>query len=202
MSKVCVKGTAEMDFTVDIFIVTITIHATAPSTGEAIRSGKQKTEQFLATMKDKIGIEPSCFELEADSVEEDYKNKGVFSYTKKVSLEIRADLTVLSRLTSLLGELDDVEYVVRFNFSDEAEKEKQVIDAAIRDSREKAELIASSLGKTIQGVDEISFDTPHRGKYCSVARSICVDDTPELETMLKHPTKTITNYIYVDWIME
>ena len=202
MSKLSVKGTADMDFAVDLFIVTITIRATAPSTGEAIQSGKKKTEQFLATMQDKLGIEPSCFKLETDSVKEEYNNKNTYSYTKKLSLEIKADLAALSQITSLLGELNNVEYNVDFDFSDEDEKVKQVIDAAISNSREKAELIASSLGKTIQGVDEINFDTPYGGKYRSLAKSVCVEDYPDLETMLKNPTKTITKSIYIDWIIE
>lgn len=202
MSKLSVKGTADMDFTVDLFIVTITIRATAPSTGEVIQSGKKKTEQFLATMQDKLGIEPSCFKLESDSVKEEYNNKNTYSYTKKLSLEIKADLAALSQITSLLGELNNVEYNVDFDFSDEDEKVKQVIDAAINNSREKAELITSSLGKTIQGVDEINFDTPYGGKYRSLAKSICIEDIPDLETMLKNPTKTITKSIYIDWIIE
>lgn len=202
MSKLSVKGTADMDFTVDLFIVTITIRATAPSTGEVIQSGKKKTEQFLATMQDKLGIEPSCFKLESDSVKEEYNNKNTYSYTKKLSLEIKADLAALSQITSLLGELNNVEYNVDFDFSDEDEKVKQVIDATINNSREKAELITSSLGKTIQGVDEINFDTPYGGKYRSLAKSICIEDIPDLETMLKNPTKTITKSIYIDWIIE
>lgn len=202
MSKLNVRGSAEVDFTVDLFKVTITIRATAPSTGEVIQSGKKKTEQFLATMKDKLGIEPSCFKLETDSVKEEYNNKNTYSYIKKMSLEIKADLAALSKITSLLAELNNVEYDVDFDLSDRAEKEKQVIDAAISNSREKAEIIASSLGKTIQGVDEISLDTPSAGRHRNLAKSICVDDVPDLETMLMNPTKTITKSIYIDWIIE
>lgn len=202
MSKLSVRGSADMDFTVDLFKVTITIRATAPSTGEVIQSGKKKTEQFLSIMKEKLNIEPDSFQLEADSVREEYNNKNNYSYSKKLSLEIIADLAALSKITSLFGELNNVEYDVDFDFSDEAEKERQVIDAAISNSREKAEIIASSLGKTIKGVDEISFEHPSCGRHRNVAKSVCVDDVPDLETMLKNPTKTITKSIYIDWIME
>ena len=47
MSKLSVRGSAGMDFTVDVFKVKVIIRATAPSTGEVISSGKKKTEQFL-----------------------------------------------------------------------------------------------------------------------------------------------------------
>lgn len=191
-----------MNFTVDIFIVSIKISVTAPSTGEVILLGKKKTEQFLVIMKDKLNIEPNCFQFEADSVQEEYNNKNNYTYLKKLSLEINSDLSALSKITSLLAELSNVEYNVSFDFSDGAEKEKQVLNAAINNSREKAEIIASSLGKTIQGVDEINFETPYGGKIRNLAKSVCVDDVPDLETMLKNPTKTITKYIYIDWIIE
>ena len=202
MSKLSVRGFAEMDFTVDVFKVTVTIRAAAPSTGEVITSRKKKTEQFLTVMKEKLGIEPNCFRLESDSVMEEYGSKNTYGYTKKLSLEINADLSALSRFTSLLSELSDVEYAVDFDFSDEAEKEKQVIDAAISNSREKAEIIASSLGKTIQGVEQISFEQPSAGNHRYLAKSVCVDDSPDLETMLKNPVKTLTKSICIDWIID
>ena len=129
-------------------------------------------------MKDKLGIEPNCFQLESDYVREEYSNKNNYSYSKKLSLEIKADLPVLSKLTSLLAELSDVEYDVDFELSDEIEKEKQVIDAAIKNSRDKAEMIASSLGKKIQGVDEINYEQPSEAKYGHIAKSLTIDDSP------------------------
>lgn len=201
MNKIKVRGSAEMDFPVDLFKVTITIRATAPSTGEVTLYGKKKTEQLLAMMKDKLGIEPSCFKLEADSVRKEYNDKD-YSYSKKLSLEIKADLAALSKITSLLGELNNAEYDVDFDFINEDEKVKQVIDAAIKDSREKAELIASSVGKTIQGIDEVSLDIQSDFKSGSLAKSICVEDSSALETRLKNPTKTVYKSINIDWIMK
>lgn len=202
MSKLSVKGTADMEFTVDMFIVSITIRSTAPSSGEVILLGKKKTNQFLYVMNNKLNISPSDFEFCSESIEESRKDPKTYSYYKRMRLEIKADLSVVSRITTLLEELSDVEYNVGFDFIDAESKEKQVINAAIDNSREKAELIASSLGKTIQGVDEINFDTPYGGKYRSIAKSVCVDDVPDLETMLKNPTKIITKSIYIDWIIE
>ena len=204
MGKLSVKGSAEMEFVVDVFRISITIRASASSSGEVIISGKKKTEQFLTIMREKLGIEPNCFKLKSDSVNEDYHNKNTYTYEKSLSFEIQADLSLLSRITSTLGELSDVEYNVSFDLSDEISKEKQVIDAAVNNSREKAELIVASLGKTVQGVDEVNFENPYSCniKYRSLAKSVCVDDSPSLETMLKNPTQTISKSIYIDWIIE
>ena len=202
MSRLSVTGTAEIDFPVDIFKVTVTIRANAPSSGEVIQSGKKKTEQFLALMQKNLGIEPDRFQLDSDSVNEDYSSRNSYNYTKRITLDMKAELSALSKLTSLLEELSNVEYDVAFYLSDEADKEKQVIDAAINNSREKAEMIASSLGKKIQGVEEIRFEQPSDARYRALAKAACADGCNSLETMLKLPTKTISKSIYIDWIME
>lgn len=202
MSKLSVQGTAEMEFVVDVFSVTITIHATAASSGEAIISGKKKTEQFLCLMRDKLGIAPENFRLESDSVRENYSGNHSYLYTKVVSIDIIADLSVLYKMTSLLGELSNVSYNVDFDLSNQPEKEKQVIEAAISNSREKAEIIACSLGKTIQGVDTVNLEYAASGAYRNLAKSVCVDACPDLETMLKNPIKVITKSISIDWIVE
>ena len=202
MSKLSVTGTAEMQFPVDTFEVNIMIRANAASSGEAIQSGKRETEQFLALMKDKMNIEPDSFQLASYSVNEDYSCKNSYNYSKMITLKIEADLAVLSKLTSLLVGLTNVEYDISFYLSDESEKENQVIDAAIRNSREKAETIASSLGKKIKDIEEIRFDQPSDGVYRNLAKACCADGCNALETMLKLPTKTISKSIYIDWIIE
>lgn len=202
MSKISVQGTAEKEFAVDMFKISITIHASASSSGEAIVSGKKKTEQFLCLMKDKLGIEAECFKLEADSVRENYGGNPSYLYTKAVSIDIAAELSALSAMTALLGELTNVTYNVDFDLSDYPDKEKQVIEAAIGNSREKAEIIACSLGKTIQGVDTVHLEYAANGAYRTLARAASMDDCADLETKLKNPTKTISKSISIDWIVE
>ncbi len=202
MSKISVQGTAEKEFAVDMFKISITIHASASSSGEAIVSGKKKTEQFLCLMKDKLGIEAECFKLEADSVRENYGGNPSYLYTKAVSIDIAAELSVLSAMTALLGELTNVSYHVEFDLSDYPEKEKQVIDAAIGNSREKAEIIAASLGKTVTDIDTVQLEYAPSGVYRTAAKAACMDDCAALETMLKNPTKSITKSIAIDWIVE
>lgn len=203
MSKLNVTGSAKMEFPVDIFNVSITIHSSANSSGETVASGKKKVEQFLGIMKEKLGIEPECFKLEDDSVREEYGNNKSYSYTKKISIEINADLSALSKMTSLLEELSNVEYNISFELSDETEKEKQVIEAAIQDSKTKAEVIASSLGQTIQGCEDISLDCmSHINLQRGLAKALSIDDYISLETMLKKPTKEISKSINIIWIAE
>jgi uncharacterized protein YggE len=198
MGKLNVKGSAEMEFAVDIFGIAIKIHSKATSSGEVILSGKKKTEQFLRLMNDELNIEPSSFQLKSDYVSSDHE---YYNYTKEIKLLINSDLSVLSRITTLLEELSDVTYDVDFYFSDEISKEKQVINDAINNSREKAEIIASSLGKKIIGVDEVNYELPS-GVRRNLAKSICVEDYPNLESMLKNPTKTIAKSVYINWIIE
>lgn len=203
MSKLNVSGSATMEFPVDIFNVSITIHSSANNSGETVASGKKKVEQFLGIMKEKLGIEPECFKLEDDSVREEYGNSNSYSYTKKISIDINADLSLLSKMTSLLVELTNVEYRIQTVLLDESEKEKQVIKAAIQDSKTKAEVIASSLGQTIQSCEDISLDYKPSVWACgSLAKSIIVEDFESIESLLKKPTKEISKSIDITWIAE
>lgn len=202
MGMLKVRGTAEMAFVVDIFNIKITVHSTASSSGEVIQSGKKKTEKFLRLMKEKLDIEPNDFELEADSVSSSYNSDKSYSYKKNLSLVVNADLSLLSKITSLLEDMSDVTYDVDFCLSDKASKEKQVIEAAIKKSREKAEMIASSLGQKVLGVDEVSYEHPSDVFTYNLAKSVTVEDRPDMEAMLKNPTETITKHIYISWIIE
>lgn len=202
MGMLKVRGTAEMAFTVDILIIKITVYSTASSSGEVIQSGKKKTEKFLRLMKEKLDIEPNDFELETDSVSSSYNSDKGYSYKKNLSLVVNADLSLLSKITSLLEDMSDVTYDVDFCLSDKASKEKQVIEAAINNSREKAEMIASSLGQKVLGVDEVSYEHPSDVFTYNCAKAVTVEDRPDMEAMLKNPTETITKHIYISWIIE
>ena len=202
MSKLSVRGTAELVFPVDIFRISTTIRSIAPASGEALSSGKLKTEQFLALMRDKLKIQPESFKLEHDTVTENYSVQNTYIYTKRLSVDMNADLAVFSELTSLMEDLTDTLYDVEFALSDEAEKEKQVISAAIANSRDKAEFIASSLGKSIKGVDEVSYEQPTSDLYRCLAKTADGMNCNSLESMIKLPTKMISKTIDIDWIID
>ena len=129
-------------------------------------------------------------------------DKHTYIYTKRLSVDMNADLAVFSELTSLMEDLTDTLYDVEFALSDEAEKEKQVISAAIANSRDKAEFIASSLGKSIKGVDEVSYEQPTSDLYRCLAKSADGMNCNSLESMIKLPTKMISKTIDIDWIID
>ncbi|MBQ8967811.1 SIMPL domain-containing protein [Ruminococcus sp.] len=202
MSRLSVKGTAEMKFDVDIIKLKTVVSATADSSGEAVLVGKDKTEKFLSAMKEKLGIGPESFRLEEETVRADYSMKNKYNYYKGLTLEIKADMAALSKITAVIGEFGDSSYNVEFDISDMAEKEKQVIGAAVENSRAKAECIAASLGKTVQGVDDVKFDTEYEEPYRGELRGISADLSVNMEALVQVPKKSVSKSVTIDWIVE
>ena len=104
--------------------------------------------------------------------------------------------------------MSDIEYAVAFEISDEPEKEQIVLQSAINDSKSKAEMIASSLGKKIIGIEDVNYEytTGERNRDYSGERNLCksitVDDVDDLASQLKNPVKNIKKAINIIWIME
>ena len=104
--------------------------------------------------------------------------------------------------------MSDIEYRIAFEISDEPEKEQIVLQSAINDSKSKAEMIASSLGKRIVGVEDVNYEytTGERNYDYSGERNLCksisIDDVDDLASQLKNPVKNIKKAINIIWIIE
>lgn len=202
-----VRGEAEYDFAVDQFSVNFKIMARMQSSGEAIEAGKKRTEQFLQTMNDEIGLAPSDFIMGDFSVHQGY-SASKYTYEKSIMIKIVADLKAVEKIALLMETMSDIEYKVEFEISDEPEKERLVLKSAIDDSRNKAEMIAASLGHKVVGIEDVNYEYTTGGRYFeysvagNLAKSIAVDDVDDLASQLKNPIKTIRKAINIIWITE
>lgn len=202
-----VRGEAEYNFAVDQFVISFKIRATLQSSGEAIESGKKRTEQFLKTMSDELGITPEDFIMGDFSVRQGY-SVSKYTYEKVIIIKINADLKAVEKIAVLMEKMSDIEYEVEFGISDESQKEQIVLQSAINDSKNKAEIIAASLGKKIIGIEDINYEYTtgernydYSGKR-NLAKSIVVDDIDDLASQMKNPIKNIKKAINIIWIME
>ncbi len=207
MSTMKVSGTANFDFTVDLFNIVFNIRATLQSSGEAIESGKKRTEQFLQTMTDELGLKPSDFIIKDFTIRQNYGSEPKYTYEKSIMLKMRSDLKVLEKMSVLMEQMSDIECNVSFEISDEREKEQIVLQSAINDSKSKAEMIATSLGKKIVGIEDVNYEytAGERSDYSgerNLAKSITVNDVNDLASQLKNPVKHIKKTINIIWIME
>lgn len=207
MGTMKVRGEAKYDFAVDQFTIRFKIKANLQSSGEAIESGKKRTEQFLQTMNDEIGLSPDDFIMGDFSVKQGY-NGAKYAYEKTIMIKICANLKVIEKIAVLMETMSDIEYGVEFEISDEPEKEQIVLQSAINDSKNKAEMIAASLGQKVIGIEDVNYEytTGERNYEYSgernLAKSIVVDDVDDLASQLKNPIKTIRKAINIIWITE
>lgn len=207
MGTMKVRGEATYDFAVDQFTISFKIKASLQSSGEAIETGKKRTELFLHTMQEELGLFPDDFTMGDFSVRNGYSSSK-YTYEKLIKLKIVANLKIVEKIAVLMETMSDIEYDVEFEISDEPEKEQIVLQSAINDSKNKAEMIATSLGKKIIGIEDINYEYTtgernydYRGER-NLAKSVVIDDVNDFASQLKNPTKNIRKAINIIWIME
>ncbi len=198
-----VKGSAKQDYEIDRFIIKTRIKASDKSSGEAITLGKKRTEAFLHLMKDRLGIDPSDIIAGDYIVSHGYGVQPEYGFSRELSICVISDLAFVEEMTTLLEGLSDVEYEIEFSLSNEQEKSKEVLSAAIADSASKAEIIAQSLGQKIIGVGSVDFD--YSESELPMLHSLAKCDEvygTSLASSLKIPTKTISRSICIEWEVE
>lgn len=203
MSRISVCGSARMEFDTDRMEIQISVRAFGKSSGEALREGKAKTEKLLGDMQSELGIAPSSFILESDNVSKQYSDKS-YQFNKGIILRLPADLKAAEGITDLIANTDDIEYNISFSLSNSEEKTAQVVNAAIADSRKKAELIASGLGQKITGAEDISFDTD-QVNYVQVrshAKYLMEKPCQTLSSLLQTHKEKIEKSISITWLAE
>lgn len=202
MGKLNVKGSASIDYEVTIFDFHITVKTSRKVSGEAISLGKEKTEHLLKFIHDKLNIEPNEFTLEEDGIGSYYGDQG-YTFTKNFSIQIPASIPVLELFTTALENFSDVTYSIDFKLDNPAEKELEVINAAIEDSRQKAEAIAAALGQKILQAEEVDLDYYKNKTYQkSLTKSITVDNVDSNASKLRNPIETISKEIHITWKTE
>ena len=202
MSKLMVKGTASVDYTADIFRITMILRSGNASSGEAMHRGQEQTEQFLQKMQENLGISPQELLWEADNTQRQYGEQGEYRFSKHIVLEIGADLGMAECVKNLLAEMQNVEYGISTGLLNRAEKERAVMQAAVADSRQKAELIADALGQKIVGMDEVNFEFSDQAAEMYRCAKACNAACDSLASKLQKPVVNISKSIDITWIAE
>lgn len=201
MSKIMVGGKARLEFPSEICQITITIKSSSFVSGQAITDGKQKTEKLLHTLQG-IGIEPEDLMMLDEATERNYGDDKPYRFSKQIRAELPADQSLLLKVSGIFTELEDVSYRVRFLIADQEEKEQAALDAAIHDSRQKAEQIAASLGQRISGAEEVNFEHRDSIHHRNLAKSVCVDVSDDLAARLRNPVVEIEKEVNITWLTE
>ncbi len=195
-----IKGSAKQDFLIDRFIIRVTVRANDKSSGEAVVLGKKRTERFLHYMKSNLGIEPSEFVAGDYTVCQSYGSALEYSYSRSFTLSIASSLPFVEDMTVILESLSDVEYSIDYDLSDEQIRSQQVLQAAIADSKAKAEMIAGLLGLEIVGAQDAEFDfSEPEGRSLRSMIQPAGFEYSSLASELQIPVKTISRAITISW---
>ncbi|HAJ97485.1 MAG TPA: hypothetical protein DCO72_07095 [Ruminococcus sp.] len=204
MGRIKVKGSARMKFQAELLEMNFTIQGSGKSSGTAIADGKKKVEQLLLTMQEQLSLNPESFRLESDTVSENY-NRNSYTFVKKISIVVKADLSMLEQLTDLVSEIPDTTYSTNFKLDNVPEKEKTVIQRAFDDARKKADMIASCSGQIVTGVDEINYEYHAFTEENEMLRGIAVASgavSQKFASKLSLPEEEISKEVNVIFLIE
>ncbi len=158
MGKVTVAGKAEKAFPADRCRINLDITVGGKTAGEAAKNAGEQCERLLSELK-KLGIEPEDIQSRSDRItrKEFYRDNGIetcYDSEKTFRLEIPADIPLINAIRKVVENgFENVGFDVSYSVSDEAELKKELMKEAISDSRAKADILASTMGLAILGVD-------------------------------------------------
>lgn len=211
MGNLKVNGKARCKFTADLMEIIISVSTEGETAAYAIRKGKKETEKVLNLLVE-LGIDLSKVKMKTEDVTEPryYNDDEGYRFEKKVSFMTKADLKLLERLSAEISEREiDATYRECFGLTDSVNIGKQVLRAALLESRKKAELIAETFGQKIVGIELAKCDD-YRGddeedvydtKFFLAPNSgpECLDSLSE---QLSPDTIIVEKSVDVSWIVE
>lgn len=201
MGIINMVGKATMEFEPDYCEFHITVSVINETSGDAISKGQYRTEEILRLLQNKLGIDIKTVTLKDEKTKALYNRKDGYQFEKKFYFQYEADNHITESIITLLEQTTDVEYDVRFKLKNKSEKEEIVMNAAVKDSKDKAEKLATALGSQITGFQTIRYDFDDR-KIRSVVDSIsacCSAPTESLASDLKNPKIEISKSVDIIW---
>ena len=201
MGKLNVRGSAGQDFPADRFRLRITVTAELPVSGDAARAGTEYTEALLKQLSDGLSLQPEDLTFGEESVRRSYGNEPQFVFTKTVTAVIPGDMKTLGAVTARLGSLANTEYGIEPLLSTQADCEKQVLKAAVADSRAKAELIAEAMGLAVTGADAADFEYGSNDEpNFRAAKCMAAGCDSALADRLQNPVIRIEKSVGITWL--
>lgn len=211
MGEMNVKGYAEKKIECDIIEYTLSFHAEGRTAAAALGAVNDELERFLTLIEEK-GVKPDMFRIEENSTKKRYysdKNDLPFEAVRKVSLTLPLDSAAVNWLLHFLSENgfkaeSEEEYIC----STLNEQHKDLLQLAVGDSKEKAELLAQSLGKKLLGIKQLrtKSEVSEDNMYREIERGISVmapcGGAPSNSSRIKSPVITESEEIDITWLIE
>ena len=199
MGKIKVRGYAQRKVEVDECEYTVRFSHTDVYESEAIRRVKENCEAYLSKLKE-LGFDISKVRLSDDNILRAGSNK-----TCSRELKIVTDASVKTN-NLMLGIVKDnkIEATITTNYrySKLAELHKELLSLAVKDSKDKAEIIASASDSKVLNIDYMTFDRydcDEDDDVLDCQPNVMYEKTCDLSDELKIDRNFETEEVYITW---
>lgn len=180
---ITVTGTGGIHVVPDVTRLQLNLTSIHESYDEAYRQAKQNTEDLTKIMNE-VKLEatlPKTLHLDIDKkFESVYDNFGHYKEQKfigfeldhKVKIDLGMDNVLLNSIVKLIGKmLKQAEIDISYTVKDPRPEQLKMLNRAVKDAREKAEIMAKALGCSLGSVKDINYSV-HEVHIYSQARVI------------------------------
>ncbi|MBR4185823.1 MAG: SIMPL domain-containing protein [Clostridia bacterium] len=170
---ITVRGTGKISAKPDLIAVSLTVEAKDPDYAAAMDKADRDAEAISDAVR-VAGIEEDALRMADFSVRADYESvhddrgnwKNVFAgyaVTRTYQLRFPLDAAVLSALLGNIGASEaSPQLSVSFVLSDPEKAKREALEAAVRDAREKAGLLAAASGCALGTLLSVEYSVAHR----------------------------------------
>ncbi|MCQ2554240.1 MAG: SIMPL domain-containing protein [Clostridia bacterium] len=206
MGKVKTAGYAERKVDVNKATYQFTFEETKKNAFDSVKATDQAVEKYLKALKDK-GFDIKMFRLEdqSNSRNSSYNSDSITAHSvKRISYECQADTALINIFNAVAAENAVNVYIsVEFTFENEKELKKELLQEAVRNSKEKAEIIALANGEKVVGIDHADFDRygdmddadDQPIMYKAAGMNLLADELSERQ-------ETVSETVYITWNIE
>lgn len=206
-----IHGNAKRTVHYDVAVIGIDFVASEKTSYGASSKVMEYCENFLCKLE-KMGIDPSHFTLQEDTVSDNrYSDDDRVEATRSIRIKIPFKMDTINAIRDILdNEKCDVHFELDFDLSNEDEIKDELLKEALLDSRQKAEMLADSLGMKVIGIESVETYSRNRNygdmtwMHCEQER--CIVSSGVLKrpksNELKAKEEILSESIEVKWIIE
>jgi uncharacterized protein len=215
LSVLAVSGEAKLLVMPDITVINIDLNSTNLDYSQAIKDLQKKTDDLKSFLKNK-GITTKYFKSEAFQVDKQYAyDKGTRKYEGynaklSIKLEFLNNNDLANMIINAIGSSNvDAEININFEISTISQDSinNRLIEAAIKDAKIKANLIAKSTDQKISKIERINYgvkdnivlDNSNDVLYCVL--NDAVDDKDKTFSITPKAIEKMTQIIII-WQLE
>lgn len=216
MGTIKIIGTAQRNVPYDVMNITITFNSWEKTPSAALSHVDEQCEKFLSLLKkdgfDIHKLRMSDTKLSQDRVkddDDDEENEWIrleATASIDIKISVKYDMSVLNHIKDILKKENfDADLSIYHYISNILDIHKELLKEAIEDSKAKAEIIASTMGQKLTGIDKVLFGD----KYGRIEteedffeENVHALRGSSLSDELSADTQTVKECVEVDWIIE